>query len=82
MAFQALVRARPNGLLGPGLIRMDECSPAITNELRRKFPEKYPTPGQGISGGCFAPFGTRFADYLSFRLHRGLRSVRETDPIC
>lgn len=68
MRFQALVRARPNGLLGPRLIRMDECSAAITNELRRKFPEKYPTPGGGISGGCFAPFGTRFADYLSVRL--------------
>ena len=45
MRFLALVRARPNEALGPGLIRMDECSPAIVNELRRKFPEKYPTPG-------------------------------------
>ena len=52
MSVQALVRARPNGSLGPGLVRMDECSPSIVNELRRKFPEKYPTPSGGMISGC------------------------------
>jgi uncharacterized protein (TIGR03435 family) len=31
---------------------MDECSPTIVNELRRKFPQKYPTPGGGMISGC------------------------------
>jgi uncharacterized protein (TIGR03435 family) len=52
MRFLALVRARPNGALGPGLIRIDECSPAIVNELRRKFPEKYPMPIGGTISAC------------------------------
>jgi uncharacterized protein (TIGR03435 family) len=53
MSVQALVRARPNGPLGPGLVRLDECSPAIVNDLRRKFPEKYPTlTGEGMMSGC------------------------------
>ena len=49
----ALVRARPDGPLGPGLVSMDQCSPAVVNELRRKFPEKYPSPiGGGMISGC------------------------------
>jgi uncharacterized protein (TIGR03435 family) len=53
MSVQALVRARPNGPLGSGLVRIDECSPAFVNELRRKFPEQYPTPtGGGMTSGC------------------------------
>jgi uncharacterized protein (TIGR03435 family) len=66
MRFLALVRARPNAALGPGLIRMDECSPAIVNELRRKFPEKYPTPmGGGMSAGCSSKGLGDLAQYLS-----------------
>jgi len=52
MRFQALVRARSSGPLGPALERMDECSPAVVNELRRKFPEKYPMPAGGAVSGC------------------------------
>jgi uncharacterized protein (TIGR03435 family) len=52
MPVHALVRARPDGPLGPSLVRMDECSPAIVNELRRKMPAKYPTPGGGMMSGC------------------------------
>ena len=52
MQVLALVRARHDGPLGPGLIPMDECSPAIVNTLRRDSPEKYPTPGGGLLSGC------------------------------
>jgi uncharacterized protein (TIGR03435 family) len=53
MSVQALVRARPNGQLGPGIFRIDECSPPIINELRQKFPQKYPTPtAGGTMSGC------------------------------
>jgi uncharacterized protein (TIGR03435 family) len=53
MQVLALVRARPNGPLGPNLITIDECSPAAVTELRRKFPEKYPPPGGGgMISGC------------------------------
>jgi len=53
MQFLALVRARPDGPLGPALIRIDECNPATIRELRQKFPEKYPTPiGNGMISGC------------------------------
>jgi uncharacterized protein (TIGR03435 family) len=65
MRFLALVRARPNGPLGPGLIRIDECSPAIVNELRRKFPEKYPAPIGGMIGGCSSKGLGDLAQYLS-----------------
>jgi uncharacterized protein (TIGR03435 family) len=53
MQVLALVRARPNGQLGPSLVSMDECSPAVVNDLGRKFPEKYPSPiGAGMVSGC------------------------------
>jgi uncharacterized protein (TIGR03435 family) len=53
MPVLALIRARLNETLGPNLVRIDECSPAAVNELRRKFPEKYPMPiGGGIVSGC------------------------------
>ena len=65
MRFLALVRARPDGPLGPGLVLMDECSPAIVNELRRKFPEKYPTPGGGMTSACSSAGLGSLADLLS-----------------
>jgi uncharacterized protein (TIGR03435 family) len=52
MRYQALVRARPDGSPGPGLERLDECSPAVVIELRRKFPEKYPMPTAGAISAC------------------------------
>lgn len=53
MQVLALVRARPDGPLGPNLISIEECSPRVVNELRQKFPERYPTPmGDGMTGGC------------------------------
>ena len=53
MSVLALVRARPNGPLGPSLVGIDECSPPVVNDLRRKFPEKYPSPiGGGMVSGC------------------------------
>jgi uncharacterized protein (TIGR03435 family) len=52
MRFQAIIRARPNGPLGPDLVSIDECSATAVNKLRREFPEKYPTPGGGMVGGC------------------------------
>jgi uncharacterized protein (TIGR03435 family) len=52
MPVQALVRTQPDGPLGQGLLPMSECSPAIVNELRRKLPEKYPTPMGGMISGC------------------------------
>jgi uncharacterized protein (TIGR03435 family) len=50
----ALVRARPDGSLGPKLIEIDDCDSKVVNELRRKSPEKYPPPGDGWSA-CSAP---------------------------
>ena len=41
MRFQALVRARPDGPLGPQLLPIDECSSARVNELRRRDPGTY-----------------------------------------
>jgi uncharacterized protein (TIGR03435 family) len=52
MQVLALVRARPDGPLGSGLVRIDACSPAIVNKLRRDSPEKYPTPGAGMLSAC------------------------------
>jgi uncharacterized protein (TIGR03435 family) len=69
MRYNALVLARPNGFLGPGIFSIDECTPVVVNELRRKFPEKYPTPsGPGMTSGCSPTGVNAFADYLSFRL--------------
>jgi uncharacterized protein (TIGR03435 family) len=66
MQVLALVRARPDGPLGPNLTRIDECSPAAVNELRRKFPEKYPTPmGGGMISGCSSNGLGTFAILLS-----------------
>ncbi len=52
MRFLALIRARPDGALGPALIRIDECSPARMMKLQQKFPEKYPAPGNGLTSAC------------------------------
>jgi len=62
MRYAALVRARPNGPLGPKLVSLEECTPAIVNELRRKFPEKYPPPTGGGITGCGA---STLADFLT-----------------
>jgi uncharacterized protein (TIGR03435 family) len=63
----ALVRARPDGPLGPALIRIDECSPAMLGELRKRFPEKYPTPGNGLTSAC----SSRGLDNLAILLSIG-----------
>jgi len=65
MRYLALVRTRPDGPLGRGLVRIDECTPAIVNELRQKFPEKYPGPGQGMASGCSAKGLDTLADYVT-----------------
>ena len=53
MSHLALVHAHREGTLGPGLIPIDGCSGPIVNELRRKDPEKYPSPfGGGLRSGC------------------------------
>ena len=66
MSVLALVRARPDGPLGPGIFRIDECSPPLINELRKKFPEKYPTPGgNGMMGGCSSVGLDNLATYLT-----------------
>jgi uncharacterized protein (TIGR03435 family) len=51
MPVLALIRA-PNGTLGPNLTRIEACSPGVVNELRRKFPDKYPPVGGNVVGGC------------------------------
>jgi uncharacterized protein (TIGR03435 family) len=57
MRYQALVRARPDGPLGPGLVTMDRCDAATVIELRRTRPDKYPPPmGNGMISSC-APSG-------------------------
>jgi len=65
MRYQALVRMRPDGPLGPGLVTMDACSPAIVNDLRRKFPEKYPSPGSGMMSACSSMGLDSLADSLT-----------------
>jgi uncharacterized protein (TIGR03435 family) len=52
MRVLALVPVRPEAPLGPALIRIDACSPAIIEDLRQRFPDRYPTPGSGLSSGC------------------------------
>jgi uncharacterized protein (TIGR03435 family) len=69
MRFQALVRARPDGPLGPQLLPIDECSSGFVNELRRKDPDTYTIPlGGGIMAGCTSPGATRLADSLTLGL--------------
>jgi uncharacterized protein (TIGR03435 family) len=70
MRHDALVLARPSGAVGPNVFRMDvECTPAAVNELRRKLPDKYPTPnGSAMMSGCSKNGFSEFADFLSFRL--------------
>ena len=69
MRLQALIRARPNGPLGPALLPIDECTPAAVGELRRKSPEKYPTPaGGGMMSGCSSNGVNVLADYLTLML--------------
>jgi uncharacterized protein (TIGR03435 family) len=54
MRHQALVLAKADRRLGPGLFRMDvACTPMAVNELRRQFPEKYLSPlGNGLISSC------------------------------
>ena len=68
MRFGALVLARPDGRPGPSLLPIDECSPAVVNELRRKFPEKYPGPVSGGVAGSSSPGVTQLADMLTIGL--------------
>lgn len=58
MAFQALVHARPDKLLGPNLIRMNECNGATARKLQQEDPVKYPFPNGPIKAGC-SPNGLR-----------------------
>jgi uncharacterized protein (TIGR03435 family) len=69
MRSQVLVRARPDRPFGPNLLPIDDCSPARVNELRRKFPEKYPTPtGAGIVSACSSRGVMTLADMLTMGL--------------
>jgi uncharacterized protein (TIGR03435 family) len=52
MRYLALVPARPNSAPGPNLVRIEECSAAAVNALRRDFPEKYPRPAAGMIASC------------------------------
>jgi uncharacterized protein (TIGR03435 family) len=67
MRHDALILAHPNGALGPNVFRMDdECTPAVVNELRRKLPDKYPTPnGSGMMSGCSRNGFSGFAGLLT-----------------
>jgi hypothetical protein len=76
MRFQALVRARADGPLGPELSSMDGCSPAMVNELRRKLPEKYPFPIGSMVGGC-SPGVSLLAGYLTTRLELSSSTRRD-----
>lgn len=70
MRAQMLVRARPDGSPGPGLLPIDECSPAVVNALRQKSPEKYLSPigNPGLISGCAGPGLTQFVDLLTMGL--------------
>jgi len=65
MRFLALVRARSDGQPGPDLVRIDECSAAAVNELRQKFPDRYPTPRGGVTSGCSSTGLGNLADLLT-----------------
>jgi uncharacterized protein (TIGR03435 family) len=66
MRVLALVRAHPNEPLGPQLVAIDECSPRAVNELRRKFPEKYPTAvTSGLTSACSSMGLGVLADFLA-----------------
>jgi uncharacterized protein (TIGR03435 family) len=71
MQVLALVRARPDGSLGPSLIGIEDCSAAVVNDLRQKFPQKYPTPmGPGVVAGCASMGLGTLAILLSTDRHR------------
>jgi len=76
--YQALVLARSDGTAGPNLVPIDGCSSALVNELRKKFPEKYPFPmGAGmVSDGCVKGGVDGLANYLDNRL--GVRVIDAT----
>jgi uncharacterized protein (TIGR03435 family) len=76
MPFLALVRAKPGRPLGPSLLRMEECSSAIVNELRRTFPDKYPTPMGAMMSGCSRAGLDSLATSLSLKL--GVSIIDET----
>ena len=66
MRFQALVRARPDGPLGPSLFTIDECTTAIVNELgvqNKLFLSLRGIPG---GGGPNAPRPTPEAEKAHF----------------
>jgi uncharacterized protein (TIGR03435 family) len=52
MAFQALVHARPDKTLGPGLIKMNECNGATARRLQQEDPVRYPFPSGPTKAGC------------------------------
>ena len=52
LAFQALIHARPDKMLGPDLIRMDECNAATARRLQQEDPVKYPFPSGPTKAGC------------------------------
>jgi uncharacterized protein (TIGR03435 family) len=69
MRHQTLVLAKADRRLGPGLFRMDvACTPAMINELRQKFPEKYASPFNGVMSGCSAAGVGGLASSLTSRL--------------
>jgi uncharacterized protein (TIGR03435 family) len=66
MRHQALVLSRSDGSVGPSLLRIDECSAAVVNDLRRNFPERYPRPvGRGVVSSCSSRGLGDLADMLS-----------------
>jgi uncharacterized protein (TIGR03435 family) len=78
MRVQALVRARPDGSLGPNIFQMDvECTATVVNDLRRKLPDKYRSPGNGVMSGCSTTGVNFLAEYLTLML--GLPVIDATE---
>jgi uncharacterized protein (TIGR03435 family) len=61
----ALVQARPGAPVGPGLLKIDECSFKALDDLRRKFPGKYPTPTGNMISSCSTMGLGALADVLT-----------------
>lgn len=65
MRYQALVRARSDGALGPSLLPIKECNSTVVSDLRQRFPETYPAPiGAGVVGNCSKTGVIELARYL------------------
>ena len=79
MRYVALVPARPNGALGPNLVRIEECSAAVVNALRRDFPDKYPPPGAGMIASCSSRGFGDLATLLSMGGERVVDATGFTD---